>query len=290
MHVKRIHEMIEKLTECAKSEMDSGMANVDTAEMGAVVDMIKDLCCAEKDAKITKAMEETEEEEKKSDEYFLHMLKEEYGEDEGKRYYDNYRYANGRFAPKGRGTYHSRSSRRGYEEMPYLHMMEESPEWYRDMDRMPMGRMYYSGGGTGGNSSGGQSSGGSSSGGATGVSAGGSSGGSGGSSMGYSESMRGYSDGQSRGYDEGYSRGYREGRSSGGRNRNESRSERARRGYEESKNNHSSNSAEDKQSKMASLEEYMKELSGDLTDMVKDMTPEERTLMKNKINVLATKI
>ena len=52
------------------------------------------------------------------------------------RYYDHYRYANGRFAPKGKGTY-----RRGYEEPPYYHMYPEA-EHMRDMDR-DYGKMYY---------------------------------------------------------------------------------------------------------------------------------------------------
>lgn len=64
---------------------------------------------------------------------------------ENRRFYDNYRYANGRFAPKGRGT------RRGYIEPPYYHQMpddyrtwEDKPmqERMRDLDRMS-GRMHY---------------------------------------------------------------------------------------------------------------------------------------------------
>ena len=43
MDIKRMHCMIEKLSECAKSEMESGIENVDTCEMGKVVDMMKDL-------------------------------------------------------------------------------------------------------------------------------------------------------------------------------------------------------------------------------------------------------
>ena len=34
MDVKMMHEMIEKLTECAKYELDKGVENVDTKEMG----------------------------------------------------------------------------------------------------------------------------------------------------------------------------------------------------------------------------------------------------------------
>ena len=66
---------------------------------------------------------------------------------DGRKFYDHYRYADGRFAPKGRGT------RRGYVEPPYYHQMpEDYHEWermpeydrMRDLDRMSMGKMYYS--------------------------------------------------------------------------------------------------------------------------------------------------
>ena len=43
MDVKRMHEMIEKLSECAKTQFDKGIDHVDTCEMGKVVDMMKDL-------------------------------------------------------------------------------------------------------------------------------------------------------------------------------------------------------------------------------------------------------
>lgn len=132
MDIKRMHCMIEKLSECAKSEMESGIENVDTCEMGKVVDMMKDLSEAMYYRTLTKAMDESNLEET------LEMF-ERYGD--GRRFYDKYRYADGRFAPKGRGTY-----RRGYDE-PYYHMTpemyrEHDPEWYRDMDRKD-GKMYY---------------------------------------------------------------------------------------------------------------------------------------------------
>lgn len=127
MDVKRMHEMIEKLSECAKTQFEKGIDHVDTCEMGKVIDMMKDLSEAMYYRTLTKAMEDSD-----SDEV-LEMF-ERYG-DSGRRYYDHYRYADGRFAPKGHGTY-----RRGYEEPPYYHM---TPEMYhRDMDR-DMGRMYY---------------------------------------------------------------------------------------------------------------------------------------------------
>lgn len=140
MHIKRMHEMQECLTEKALSELEKGTDHVDTCEMGQVVDMIKDLAEAEYRATITKAMEEAKEEEEEYDKILLRELKEEYGEDTGRRFYDHYRYADGRFAPKGHGTY-----RRGYEEPPYWHMTPEryhDMEHSRDMDR-GNGRMYY---------------------------------------------------------------------------------------------------------------------------------------------------
>ena len=147
MHIERMHKMIECLTEKALCEFDKGIENIDTCEMGQVVDMIKDLNEAEYKAVIVKSMKEADEEEKEYDKELLRTLKAEYGEEGGRRYYDAYRYANGRFAPKGHGT------RRGYEEPPYYHQMPEDyhrwedmsdAERMRDLDRMGMGKMYYS--------------------------------------------------------------------------------------------------------------------------------------------------
>lgn len=136
MHIERMHKMIECLTEKALAELDKGIENVDTKEMGEVVDMIKDLNEAEYKAVIVKSMKEADEEQKEYDKELLRALKDEYGEEGGRRYYDHYRYVDGRFAPKGKGTY-----RRGYEEPPYMHMYPEA-EHMRDMDR-EYGKMYY---------------------------------------------------------------------------------------------------------------------------------------------------
>ena len=135
MHIERMHKMIECLTEKALCELEKGTENVDTCEMGQVVDMIKDLNEAEYKAVIVKAMKKADEEEEEYEKVLLRELKEEYGEDAGRRFYDHYRYSDGRFAPKGHGSY-----RRGYEEPPYYHM---TPEMYRDMDRDTHSRMYY---------------------------------------------------------------------------------------------------------------------------------------------------
>lgn len=128
--------MQECLTEKAVSEFEKGIENVDTSEMGEVVDMIKDLAEAEYHSIISKAMKKADEEGEEYDKELLRSLKAEYGEENGRRFYDHYRYANGRFAPKGKGTY-----RRGYEEPPYMHMYPET-EHMRDMDR-DYGKMYY---------------------------------------------------------------------------------------------------------------------------------------------------
>ena len=133
MDVERMHDMIEKLSEVAKCEIDKGIENVDTCEMGQVVDMLKDLSEAMYYRKVTHVMEEF------GDNENMEMF-DRYGD--GRRFYDNYRYANGRFAPKGHG------SRRGYEERPYYHMTPEmyrnmDPEYMRDMD-YDIGRMYFS--------------------------------------------------------------------------------------------------------------------------------------------------
>ena len=153
MHIKHIRCIEEKLAEAIKCEFEKGIENVNTAEMGKATDMLKDAAEAEYYARIAKAMEDAEKEDEESQKYMLKQLKEEYGEDDGRRYYDNYRYMRtGRFAPKGRGTY---MPRRGYETPIEYHMTpemyrEHDPEYYRDVDRN-IGRMYYTETGMSGN-------------------------------------------------------------------------------------------------------------------------------------------
>lgn len=102
----------------------------------------------------------------------------------------------------------------------------------------------------------------------------------------------GYAGHSSSGMNSGQSNMGNSGSSSSGGNRgnSESRYDRARRGYEETKEMHKSNSSEDKQHKIKSLEEYMKELSEDVTSMIEGMSPEEKTLAKTKLQSLAQKI
>lgn len=208
MDIKRMHSMIEKLSETALCEFEKGVENVDTCEMGQVTDMLKDLAEAMYYRELTKAMQESDTEE------VMEMF-DRYGD--GRRFYDHYRYGDGRFAPKGKGSY-----RRGYDEPPYWHMTPEmyrKMEDYRDYDRKD-GRMYYT------------------------------------------EPMT----------------------------MKESDYDRAKRNYTESRELHRANTPQDKEAKMKDLDGYFKEISSDLTELIGDMTPEERSMLKAKIATLSTKL
>ncbi len=276
MHIKHIHETIEKLSQYACEEACKDKESINTEEMGEVVDMVKDLAEAEYYARIAKAMEEADKEDEEEAKYIMKKMKEEYGEEEGeRRFYDDYRYKrSGRFAPKGKGSY---MPRRGYDEIPYMMMpqVHNPMEWDRDMDRVD-GRMYYSGGGqsSGGNSGGqsGQSSGGSSS-------NSGMSGNMGGNTRGYEE---GFSDGNRRGYEEGYSAGQRNGKGS------ESRYDKARRNYTETKEIHKGNTPEDNSENMKKLEELLNTINdGVVKEYAPKMTPSEKALTAQKFDTWA---
>ena len=228
MHIKNIHSIIERLSECVKSEVDKGIDQVDTKEMGEVADIIKDLCEAEYYAKISKAMEEAE-----YGEDYDYMGA--YDEHERKGYRGQRRDSRGRYM-----------SRRSYTEPMMMH------DDMREKDYMD-GRMYY-GGSTGGNTS----------------------------------NMGGSSSGMSGGSSNTGSRGYSEGGQTSSRMQRDDREGRSgmmRRGYMEAKEQN-----KDKSEKMRELEAYTKELAEDVTEMVAGMSPEEKALMKNKMQTLMTKI
>ena len=223
MHIKNIHSMIEKLSECAKCELDKGIESIDTKEMGEVAEIIKELCEAEYYAKVSKAMDEHD------------FDNAEEIMDDGRRGY--------RGQPRdSRGRY----MRRGYEEM-----MGYMPEMYRDMDRDSMGRMYYTGNTSTGGSQGQSNS---------------------GSSMGSSNSG-------SVGYSDGMMRDSREGRSG-----------QSRRSYLETKEMHKGNSEEDKMAKKRELDKWMSDFSSDVKELVGDMTAEEKTLLKTRLNNLQSSL
>lgn len=212
MDIKKMHEMVEMLTCCAKAEFDKkGIEQIDAEEMSKVTDMIKDLAEAQYYRTLVVAMEDAE-----------------YGEDYdhegpiGEGHRKGYR-------GQPRSSRTGRYMRRGYDHMMPVDDMEHM-EHMRDMDR-DMGRMYYSDSSSGHNMSG-----------------------------------------------------------SAGRDSREGRSGSARRGYMESKEMHKGNSPEDKKEKMKELEHYMQELGTDLTEMISDASPEEKNLLKSKMQTLITKI
>lgn len=245
---KPIKKMCEKLMDSVNHELDKGIENVDTKELGEAIDMIKDLYEAKKEMyeacyykQIMEAMEEHDFED------------EEEIMDEGRRGYRGQpRSQSGRFMSRGDGrrSNRGRGGRRSY----------ESPMMYDDWDEMQRmsdfedGRMYYGGSGSSSSGSGSSSSG---------------SGMSGGSS---NTGSRGYSEGGQMS-----SRMQRDGK--------EGRSGEMRRGYMESKEQ-----GKDKSEKMQNLEEYAKTLTEDVTEMVQGMSPEEKALLKNKMQALMTKI
>ena len=144
MHIKNIHSMIEKLSEVAKCELDKGVENIDTKEMGEVAEIIKELSEAEYYAKISKAMDEAE-----------------YGEDyDYMGAYDEYERKGYRGQRRdSRGRYMSNRGRRGYESRMMPEMDWDDMEYHRDMDRNTHSRMYYTDGNMSGSSSSGMSSG-----------------------------------------------------------------------------------------------------------------------------------
>lgn len=127
-----MHKWAKQIMECVKAKVEAiGLDSFEGQNLDDLKDfteIAKNIACFDKDYRIVEAMEKSED-----NEDIMRML-EQYEDYPDRRYYDHYRYENGRFAPKGRGTY-----RRNYDE-PMWHM---TPEMYRDMDREPYGRMYY---------------------------------------------------------------------------------------------------------------------------------------------------
>ena len=74
------------------------------------------------------------------------------------------------------------------------------------------------------------------------------------------------------------------------RDAREGRSGMSRKMYMEVKERHRGDSPDNKKIKINELEKYMKELSTDITDMIVDASPEEKTLLKQKLATLQQKI
>ncbi len=131
MHIKHMHNAIEKIAEDFSCDVDKGIENMNVGIAEKQAEILEKLCEAEYFARISKAMEESEKEEEEESKYLLRQMKEEYGDEEGeRRFYNRNRYSNGRFAPKGRG----RSMRMGYMPMPWDE--EEYMQDYRQDPRL----------------------------------------------------------------------------------------------------------------------------------------------------------
>lgn len=283
MDTKHIHCMLEDVAKYGKEMVSCmvGDGNVNLQDLGEIIDIVKDLACAEKDALIAKEMRKAHEDEEAEEKYMIKMLKEQYkdeykemkeqyGDEADRRFYDSWRHADGSFARKGTGEYRPRSyyRRRGYAE-PMYHMPldmyhDYTPEELRDLDRNTRNVMYYTP--TSGNMSGGNAS-----------------GNSGNTSDGGTRSYtEGYNDGNRRGYEE----GMRDGRSQGGN----SRYERAKRGYEETKEKHKGNTPEDKQLTMREAEKVLNVVFDEIDEMLQDATPEMKNMVKTKTMTRMQKI
>ena len=203
-----MHKWAKQIMECVKSKVDGiGIDNFEGQNLDDLKDfteIAKNIACFDKDYRIVEAMEKSED-----NEDIMRMI-EKYEDYPERRFYDHYRYADGRFAPKGHGSY-----RRGYEEPPYYYMnpnmyKEHTPEYYRDMDRKD-GKMYYT------------------------------------------EPIKA-----------------------------ESRYDKAKRMYTETKANHNSGSVEDKQLTLKEGEKMLNVIIDELMEMVSDATPEMKNMIKTK--------
>ena len=235
-------EKLEKMKEClvgmVESQIYGNIDKVDAQELGAAVDMIKDLAEAMYYCTITEAMEEEGEEKESKGKHGM--------------------------------MYSSRTIPMSH--MPYPVEMYD-PRYRERYNYGPMYAQNY-GGNSGNSSSNGGSSGSMSSGGNNAR---------GGGSRGYREGMIPmYDDDMMYAmYERGENRNYREGMM---RDPREGRSGERRKMYMEGKG------MKDKTSQMKELENYMQELSMDLTEMIQDASPEEKQMLQQKISTLATKI
>lgn len=267
MHIKRIHEMMENLTAYAECEVKKAIEceSYDVNVIGGIIDMVKDLADAEKNARIAKEMQKCEEEEEAEEKYILRMFIEKMGEDDGRRLYDQWRYKSGRFAPKGRGT------RRGY--TPYLHMMDDMYEDEMDFPEMANYRMGYSDGRSGNSRSGSR-----------------------GVSYGMNRGRQSGNSGRSGYDDENYDGGYgysdgrqggsgRDGRSSGSRyGQSYDRYSDARRHYHDEKDMESMKKMEE------SFGDILEDFGEIADDTWKDLSPEQKNKQKPKINQMIQKL
>ena len=138
--------MKEALVAQVENQM-SNLSEVDTHELGEVIDMIKDLEEAIYYCSITKAMEEKEEEKKVEHHYHTTYIPErDIDRDEwGRMYYPRMRDSQGRYLPEGRDGMRDGGGRRNYFEFPETYHEREIPIGLRDEreGRSPITRRMY---------------------------------------------------------------------------------------------------------------------------------------------------
>lgn len=264
MHIKHIHNAIEKIAEDLSCSADKGVERMNAEIAGKQAEVLEKLCTAEYYARISKAMEESEKEDEEEAKFILKQMKEEYGDEEGERMYrmgyNRNRYANGRYAPKKRGR------RMGYmppmmdgrwDEDDYLSEYLGNPEFMTGA-RMRLG---YGDGDMNGGSRGGNY--------------GGNSNRSGGSRG----SRSGYGDGEDYGMDgrSGRGEGSRHGRSYDSYREN-------RRHYTE---NHDEKSKKDME---MSMKEYTEDVMDNIKEMWRDADPALRQTMKSDLTKMVQQL
>ena len=247
---KTIETMYDSMENAIKHQIDGGLDKVNTHELYEAIDILKDL--SEIKLNCVKAMYKTQ--------IMEAMEDSEYGVD----YDENgeIRYYRGQPRSKTTGRFMSRGDgRRNYRMTPEMYR-EYEPEYYRDLDRETMRRMYSTT--------------------STGTS---------GTSRNYSDGYAdGMNEGEKRGYNngmsEGETRGYERGFSEGSRNRG-GRYDRARRNYEENKQGKNGQSDE---KDMRNLETMLNEFEKELSEMLPKMSQQEKNLAKNKVTSWQNKV
>lgn len=243
MHIENMCKAVETMATEINTQLANGSGGYCPNDIPDIADVLKDLSEAVYYSTIVKEMKEAKEEEEtlRKNGIDTSMI--------ASRYYNDYRYTNGQYAPSQMGESTYMDYRRGYTMPYYPDDYDPANSFYMNKWRLGDKARYYDGNGSNGNG------------------------------MSSTGGMSNY--GGTRGYD--YGTGIAP-------QYNESRLDKARRYYTETKMNHNSNSQDDKNAKLQSLEEYSKELVSDITDLIKDASPEEKAAMKTRLATLASKI
>lgn len=224
MHIKNMHESVEKLASCVKSKFDEGMDCIDAEEMTKATEMICNLSKAMYYASVVKAMDEAKEEEEAETKYYT------------KR---------NRMLPM----------RDNLDFDPNMMPERMTMEVYNPNERIKnVPEKYYDGGRNGNNTNYGNN-------GSTRT---------GGMNMGNRSGRSGrmYYDGE----------------------QDMSKVEKARQAYMDAIEMHKGNTAEEKQTKVRELENFMTAFAEDMMQMAGMMSPEEKTMAKTKLTNMISKI